>query len=208
MNARTRMLAAVRAGALREAVHPGRFDPGPADATWETLAAAVEASGGEPYGPFERRASAAGEGGLGSEVRALVARWAGGRVVAQPDAAHLLGPGPWENVPLDAHPSSFADVAIGIASGEVAVAENGAVGIPAALAPHRALLFLCERLILLVDAGNIASQMHIAAEAVDASLAAGAQFSWIAGPSKTADIPGTVVVGAHGPRAVAVVGFR
>ncbi|NRA03867.1 MAG: LUD domain-containing protein [Myxococcales bacterium] len=208
MSARTRILAAVRAGALRERAHPGRFRPGPGDASWDALAAAVAGSGAEARGPFERREGSAEAHELGSEVAFLVTRWGGGRSVAAPDAARLLGPGPWETVSVDADPASLADVAIGIVSGAVAVAENGAVGIPAAFAPQRALLFLCERLILLVDAGNIASQMHIATEAVGDSLAADAHFSWIAGPSKTADIPGTVVVGAHGPREVAVVGFR
>jgi len=208
VSARTRILAAVRAGALRERAHPGRFRPGPGDASWDALAAAVAGSGAEARGPFERREGSAEAHELGSEVAFLVTRWGGGRSVAAPDAARLLGPGPWETVSVDADPASLADVAIGIVSGAVAVAENGAVGIPAAFAPQRALLFLCERLILLVDAGNIASQMHIATEAVGDSLAADAHFSWIAGPSKTADIPGTVVVGAHGPREVAVVGFR
>ena len=208
MSARVRILSAVRAGALRERPHPGRFRPGPAHASWDALAAAVAGSGAEALGPFERQEGGTEAHELGSGVAALVGDWGGGRTIASPDAARLLGPGPWETVSLDADPASLADVSIGILSGAVAVAENGAVGIPAALAPQRALLFLCERLILLVAAGNIASQMHIATEAVEGSLAADAHFSWIAGPSKTADIPGTVVGGAHGPREVAVVGFR
>lgn len=208
MSARVRILSAVRAGALGERPHPGRFRPGPAHASWDALAAAVAGSGAEALGPFERQEGGTGAHELGSGVAAQVGDWGGGRTIASPDAARLLGPGPWETVSLDADPASLADVSIGILSGAVAVAENGAVGIPAALAPQRALLFLCERLILLVDAGNIASQMHIATEAVEGSLAADAHFSWIAGPSKTADIPGTVVVGAHGPREVVVVGFR
>ena len=208
MSARVRILSAVRAGALGERPHPGRFRPGPAHASWDALAAAVAGSGAEALGPFERQEGGTEAHELGSGVAAQVGDWGGGRTIASPDAARLLGPGPWETVSLDADPASLADVSIGILSGAVAVAENGAVGIPAALAPQRALLFLCERLILLVDAGNIASQMHIATEAVEGSLAADAHFSWIAGPSKTADIPGTVVVGAHGPREVVVVGFR
>jgi L-lactate utilization protein LutC len=30
-------------------------------------------------------------------------------------------------------------------------------------------------------------------------------FTWVSGPSKTADIESTLVIGAHGPRALAAV---
>ncbi len=99
-------------------------------------------------------------------------------------------------------------MAVGVALGAVAVAENGAVALAGSLPARRALLFLCEHLIVLVDATNIASQMHIATEAVADLIVSEHHFTWVAGPSKTGDIPGTIVVGAHGPRALAVVGFR
>ena len=49
--------------------------------------------------------------------------------------------------------------------------------------------------------------LHAAFAALPPDALAGHHLTWISGPSKTADIEQTLVLGAHGPRALAVLGF-
>jgi L-lactate dehydrogenase complex protein LldG len=86
------------------------------------------------------------------------------------------------------------------------VAESGAVAVTETDAPHRSLLFLAERVILLLDAAHLVGDLQTAVRALPASALEAHHLTWIAGPSKSADIEQTLVHGAHGPRALAVVG--
>jgi L-lactate dehydrogenase complex protein LldG len=66
----------------------------------------------------------------------------------------------------------------------------------------RALPFICENLILVVQRKNIIPTLHEAYE-----LIADSNYDYgtlIAGPSKTADIEQSLVLGAHGPKTLAV----
>lgn len=203
MSARAHILGRIHAAALPEVAHPGRYDSDrvAAPADWETFAAALRAAGAEPWGPVARPELA---GLLGTRLAAV----GGARVVCEAAAADLLGRNPWETAAPDAPPASFADVAVGVALGSLGVAEDGAVALEAGLAPHRALLFLCERLVLLVDAERIVSDLHAALDRLGPAAAGRPHVTWVAGPSKTSDIEQTLVVGAHGPRALDVLGFR
>jgi L-lactate dehydrogenase complex protein LldG len=183
----------------RRAPHPGAYaaPTGPRD--WETFATALRAVGGEPLGPLARAA-------LGFELSRLCRSWApGGRVVAAGPALAALGPGPWQAVPDDAAPATFADVAVAVLFGSLAVAENGAVALHGAHARARALPFLCERLVLLVEAGSVVADMHAAIAGLPGDATAHHHYTWISGPSKTADIEQALVLGAHGPRACTVI---
>ena len=121
------------------------------------------------------------------------------------DAALLrLGSGPWAPVPTSGDPHALADVTVAILCGALAVAENGAVGLDGREARPRALPVICERLVLLVETRRIVPEMHAALAGLPEGALAQHHFTFVAGPSKTADIEGALVLGAHGPRALAV----
>ncbi len=201
MSGRDVVLAAVRRATRTGVAHPGAHPAPPLPADFASFAAMLASAGGEAHGPFVRAS-------LADAVLAQARGWAaGGRVVAEPSAATLLGVTSIEIPAADAAPHSFADVAVAIARGSVGVAENGAVVVTADDAPHRALLFLAERVILLLDVADLVGDLHSAIRALPDS-AWRAQLTFISGPSKTADIEQTLVHGAHGPRALAMFAYR
>lgn len=99
-------------------------------------------------------------------------------------------------------PHHFADVDLFVARGEFAVAENGAVWITDAGLRHRVLFFLAQHLALVVPAAAIVSNMHQAYERL--SFVEPRFGAFISGPSKTADIEQSLVIGAHGARSLTV----
>jgi L-lactate dehydrogenase complex protein LldG len=128
--------------------------------------------------------------------------------VAEPSAAALLEGAPGvEPASAQAAPHGFADAAVAIVRAELGVAECGAVAVLGRDAPQRALLFLAERVVVLLDAARVVADLHTAFRALPADALAGHHLTWVSGPSKSADIEQTLVFGAHGPRALAVLGF-
>ena len=100
-------------------------------------------------------------------------------------------------------PHDLADVDLTIAAGKFAVAENGAVWVSAAQVRHQAIYFLCQHLALVVPGDQIVHHMH---EAYDRLASETSSFGvFISGPSKTADIEQSLVIGAQGPRSLTVV---
>ena len=93
--------------------------------------------------------------------------------------------------------ADFGDVDLFITQAPLAVAENGAVWLPENNLSRRILPYICRHLAVLVDARNIVSTMHEAYRAIGDNDYGFACF--IAGPSKTADIEQSLVMGAHGP---------
>lgn len=86
---------------------------------------------------------------------------------------------------------------------EVGVAENGAVWISEAAMGARLLPFICQELVVVVDEKSIVADMHQAYERIAVDRDGYGVF--IAGPSKTADIEQSLVIGAHGPLALEVL---
>lgn len=155
----------------------------------------------------------------------------GGRVVAAHDDAALhtaiadvqrdigatktlsLTPG----VPGDVDPAAYqdphdlADLDLAVLPGEFAVAENGAVWVTDRHLLHRVAYFIPQHLALVLPAGAIVPTMHAAYERLTAAQNGAGEFTtpafgcFISGPSKTADIEQSLVIGAHGARSLTVV---
>lgn len=93
--------------------------------------------------------------------------------------------------------ANLYDVDIAIMRGGIAVAENGAIWVTEKNMVERMLPFSCQQLILVIKAKNIVNNLHEAYKKIDISEEGYGVF--IAGPSKTADIEQSLVIGAHGP---------
>lgn len=109
------------------------------------------------------------------------------------------------NVDLDAidDPHQLEDVDFAILPGEFAVAENGAIWVTDRGLKHRAIYFIVQHLVLVVDAREIVDNMYQAYQRIQLGTPGFGVF--ISGPSKTADIEQSLVIGAHGPRSMLVV---
>jgi L-lactate dehydrogenase complex protein LldG len=88
-------------------------------------------------------------------------------------------------------------VDIVVIRGQLGVAENGAVWIDEHDMQIRKLPFVTSHLVLVLEKAKILPDMHEAYSQIDLDRAGFSVF--IAGPSKTADIEQSLVIGAHGP---------
>ena len=95
------------------------------------------------------------------------------------------------------------DIDLAIVHGEFGVAENGAVWVKNKNNRHRALYFICQNIVLVIKKEDLVHNMHEAYEKIDFNNASYGTF--ISGPSKTADIEQSLVIGAHGPKSGYVI---
>lgn len=109
------------------------------------------------------------------------------------------------NVQLESiiDPHGLEDVDIAILPGQFAVAENAAVWITDLGIKHRAVYFVVQHLVLVIDGNEIVHNMHEAYQRL--RLGERGFGAFISGPSKTADIEQSLVIGAHGPRSLLVI---
>ncbi|MBN1853443.1 MAG: LUD domain-containing protein [Pirellulales bacterium] len=113
------------------------------------------------------------------------------------------------NVPLETiqDPHDLEDVDFAILPGQFGVAENGAVWITDAEIKYRILCFIPQHIALVVRAkcdlaDAIVDHMHEAYHRLEITDSSFGLF--MSGPSKTADIEQSLVIGAHGPRSLTV----
>lgn len=99
-------------------------------------------------------------------------------------------------------PHALATVDWTVARGEFAVAENGAIWIDGQTLPHRVAIFLSQYLAIVVSRDAIVDHMHQAYRRIENPGKGYGVF--VSGPSKTADIEQSLVLGAHGCRTLQV----
>jgi L-lactate dehydrogenase complex protein LldG len=96
----------------------------------------------------------------------------------------------------DAH--AIEGLGLAVVPGAFAVAENGAVWVPGDGLRPRGIFVVTEHLALVVPAAEVVHDMHEAYRRIAFPSAGFGTF--VAGPSKTADIEQALVIGAHGAR--------
>lgn len=98
---------------------------------------------------------------------------------------------------------SLQNVDVAVMEAQFGVAENGAIWITEDSIEIRVLPFIIEHLVVIIDARDIVSNMH---EAYERTAHSNYDFGvFIAGPSKTADIEQSLVLGAQGSKAMTIL---
>ena len=99
-------------------------------------------------------------------------------------------------------PHKLEDVDFAVLPADFGVAENAAVWVTDDGIEHRVIYFLVQHLALVIRTGSIVHNMHQAYERLN--LGSRRFGTFISGPSKTADIEQSLVIGAHGARSLLV----
>jgi len=99
-------------------------------------------------------------------------------------------------------PHSLENVELTIVKAHFGVAENAALWVTDELLGQRASVFIAQYLAIVVNKKDIVPTMHQAYERIGNQEYGFGTF--IAGPSKTADIEQSLVLGAHGARGLTV----
>lgn len=99
-------------------------------------------------------------------------------------------------------PHDLASLDWAIVRGAFGVAENGAIWVPGDWLPHRVLLFIPQYLAIVISQHDLVHHMHEAYSRIGTPKSGFGVF--VSGPSKTADIEQSLVLGAHGCRTLQV----
>ena len=99
-------------------------------------------------------------------------------------------------------PHDLEAVELAVVGGEVGAVENAAVWVSDKNLPHRVLPFIAQHLIIILEKAHLVANMHEAYQKINLRETGYGVF--IAGPSKTADIEQSLVIGAHGARSLTV----
>lgn len=116
---------------------------------------------------------------------------------------------PWTTttLTLDNGPAQ-ADDAIGLSHSFAGVAETGTLALVSGPDNPTTLNFLPETHIVVIEAGQIVGNYEAFWETLRATYGEGAMprtVNFITGPSRSADIEQTLLLGAHGPRALHII---
>ncbi|WP_198172939.1 LutC/YkgG family protein [Hymenobacter ginkgonis] len=183
---RDRILAAARANQPAETPLPPVADFG-GNASLERFTEVLASIGGTVV-------RLAAPGALAATVQQL---FPAARLVASPLFSASLAID--QQTPVDV----LADVDLAVLPVEFGVAENGAVWLPEANMLHRALPTVTQHLAFVLDHRQLVATMHQAYARLPNGP--GGYGMFVAGPSKTADIEQSLVIGAHGARSLVVL---
>ncbi len=163
---------------------PGR-EAGPVEA----FVTMVEAGGG-------KAARAAGPEALNITIKRLF-----------PNAEKITSPLPEVKSTIELgqiqSPAELETIDVTVINGQLGVAENGAVWATEEDCGHRVLPFITQHLAIVLNPEKIVCNMHQAYEQIQVDASGFGLF--IAGPSKTADIEQSLVIGAQGARSLTVI---
>ncbi|WP_375415887.1 lactate utilization protein C [uncultured Hymenobacter sp.] len=204
--ARTAILARIR-GALAQPVPlPERPDfaapvhpPLPAEDLAVVFAANFQRSGGEFYYCESPAHLAAHLASFWAKQPALAPPY-----VWEPELQQLLADA---KVPFRAGEDDFRQNAdLGLTSCEALVARTGSVLVSAATAGGRRLSIYPDQHLVVARPGQVVAEIGDALQLMQDKYGAGlpSMISLTTGPSRTADIEKTLVLGAHGPRRLAL----
>ncbi len=99
-------------------------------------------------------------------------------------------------------PHGLENIELSILEAHFGVAENGALWLTEELLIHRVLPFITQHLILILNENEIVPSMNHAYQKIGRQDYNYGVF--ISGPSKTADIEQSLVIGAHGARSLEI----
>jgi L-lactate dehydrogenase complex protein LldG len=116
-----------------------------------------------------------------------------------PELAHLAD----FDLAAVSDPHELAGLNLAIIGGQLGVAENGAIWVDERNLPHRVLPMITQYLAIVIHEKNLVLTMHHAYDG-RLNVAQTGFGTFIAGPSKTADIEQSLVIGAHGARGLTV----
>ena len=135
-----------------------------------------------------------------AEIKAIIATEfaSAKRIISTIDDLPIGTDNTWKSI--DPHLLETVDLAI--IQPKFGVAENGAVWITEDELTVRVLPFICEHLAAVLPQSSLVETMHQAYDIIaDGTYGFGV---FIAGPSKTADIEQSLVLGAHGPKTMTI----
>ena len=99
-------------------------------------------------------------------------------------------------------PHELEHIEVAVLEGDWGVVENAAIWLPEEKIVHRALPFIAQHLIVLLKIDRLLGNMHEVYQKIN--VAGPGYGVFVAGPSKTADIEQSLIIGAHGPRSMVV----
>ena len=107
------------------------------------------------------------------------------------------------DTPLNvADPHELAGLNLTILEGTISVAENAAIWVDERQLPQRVVPMITQYLAIAIRQSNMVANMHDAYRQIQVDATGFGTF--ICGPSKTADIEQSLVIGAHGARSLTV----
>lgn len=107
-----------------------------------------------------------------------------------------------EQIPVDNAPENFHNLKVGVTRCEYLIARFGCVMVSSGLLSGRRMFSFPEVHIVIAAASQVVSELKDALRGMKKRYGSGlpSQITVISGPSRTADIEKTLVMGAHGPK--------